>query len=262
MDPLPSASMMPHTEGKPTKRRRTSDSSDTAVEPWSHEEDKLIMNMVAQHGRRWSLIATYLPWRTDNGVRNRWDRLERADKMRSEHGYRCRRCGQLKRGHVCLGISSRPLPSPQQPSPSGGSPTPSTPERSSLIALAQASASASGRFPDEEPVDWQAADASPLGSPASHSNSISHTPSRSPTPPMVAQDVIALPPCPPLPSPYLTATRPSSAPAAAEEISCDSLTKKRSSHRRERSYDAANLLLLFARTALGDPNLGVLREVR
>merc|ERR1711965_198914 len=53
----------------------------------------------------WSKIASHLPGRTDNGVRNRWNRMERAQVLRKARGpaagYRCRRCGEPKRGHIC-----------------------------------------------------------------------------------------------------------------------------------------------------------------
>ena len=59
----------------------------------------------SQHGKRWSKIASHLPGRTDNGVRNRWNRMERAQVLRQRRGpaagYRCRRCGEPKRGHIC-----------------------------------------------------------------------------------------------------------------------------------------------------------------
>jgi len=58
-----------------------------------------------QHGKRWSKIASHLPGRTDNGVRNRWNRMERAQVLKQRRGpaagYRCRRCGEPKRGHIC-----------------------------------------------------------------------------------------------------------------------------------------------------------------
>ena len=88
-------------------------SHDVEVPPlvamWAQEEDLLILHLVAQMGKKWSQIANNLPGRTDNGVRNRWNRLEKAQMIRkqhgTEHGYRCRRCGQPKRGHICPAIS-------------------------------------------------------------------------------------------------------------------------------------------------------------
>ena len=45
-------------------------------------------------------------------VRNRWHRLEKAERQRREaleagrpvEGYRCRKCGHFKKGHMCLGL--------------------------------------------------------------------------------------------------------------------------------------------------------------
>lgn len=79
------------------------------VPMWTVEEDLLILQLVDQHGKRWSKIASHLPGRTDNGVRNRWNRMERAQVLRqsrgAEAGYRCRRCGQPKRGHICAALT-------------------------------------------------------------------------------------------------------------------------------------------------------------
>lgn len=84
------------------------------VPMWTVEEDLLILQLVEQHGKRWSKIAAHLPGRTDNGVRNRWNRMEKAQTLRhrhgAEHGYRCRRCGQPKRGHICAALTQGDMP--------------------------------------------------------------------------------------------------------------------------------------------------------
>ena len=77
---------------------------------WSMEEDLFIMDQVEKFGKRWSKIAAQMPGRTDNGVRNRWNRMEKAQNLREvrgpRYGYRCRRCGQPKRGHTCAALST------------------------------------------------------------------------------------------------------------------------------------------------------------
>lgn len=110
---------------------------DMKTVPWTSSEDKVICEGVEEHGFKWSLISLTLPGRTDNAVRNRWHRLEQARRWREEMqaqyqaasangapinpiampgsaypGYKCRRCGQPKRGHVCPYEDSGGLPLP------------------------------------------------------------------------------------------------------------------------------------------------------
>ena len=52
------------------------------IKEWTFEEDGFILNMVEQHGKRWSMIASCLPGRSDNSVRNRYNRMEQAQSLR------------------------------------------------------------------------------------------------------------------------------------------------------------------------------------
>ena len=101
-----------YDEGRTTRtrgRRPVAARGASIVPMWTVEEDLLILKMVEEHGKRWSKIAAQLPGRTDNGVRNRFNRMEKAQELKStrraDAGYRCRRCGQPKRGHICAALT-------------------------------------------------------------------------------------------------------------------------------------------------------------
>ena len=81
---------------------------------WEPEEDRLIIEMLSQHGPRWAQIVKRLPGRTISSVRNRWQRIERGRRMGStgsETKNRCQWCGQPKRGHVCFARMAPRAPS-------------------------------------------------------------------------------------------------------------------------------------------------------
>lgn len=82
-----------------------SEPAKAAPATWAMEEDLLIMQLVQRHGKQWTKIAKHFPGRSDNSVRNRYNRMQRGDEVRrelgSEHGYRCKLCGLPKRGHIC-----------------------------------------------------------------------------------------------------------------------------------------------------------------
>ena len=96
-------------------------------------EDQLIWRGVQQIGCKWRQIAAMLPGRSDDAVRNRYNRLKEAEAsglVRSDSGepteahatgtvsgggggggggtgtYRCSKCGQLKKNHVCTAIAT------------------------------------------------------------------------------------------------------------------------------------------------------------
>lgn len=73
--------------------------------PWTAAEDHIISEAVARFGCKWHVICTLVPGRTVASVRNRWHRLAKARRSEpvvpTNGSYRCGRCGQPKRGHVC-----------------------------------------------------------------------------------------------------------------------------------------------------------------
>ena len=51
-------------------------SKEPARKSWLESEDQMIVDSVQAMGFRWRLIAGMLPGRSDDSVRNRWNRLQ------------------------------------------------------------------------------------------------------------------------------------------------------------------------------------------
>jgi hypothetical protein len=72
--------------GKQCRERFKNHLDGTVVrQPWSEEEDQKLIDLHAQHGNSWTLIASFFDGKTDNCVKNRWNstikkRLERIEK--------------------------------------------------------------------------------------------------------------------------------------------------------------------------------------
>ena len=52
---------------------------------WTRAEDEVILQGVASFGYKWRRLASMLPNRSDDAVRNRWHRLEEARKHQEQH---------------------------------------------------------------------------------------------------------------------------------------------------------------------------------
>ena len=80
---------------------------------WTPAEDKMILQLYRQEGRKWAKIASCLENRTSASVRNRFLRIEKGARLRAQgvSKNRCAACGQQKLGHVCpVKLSAVPEP--------------------------------------------------------------------------------------------------------------------------------------------------------
>lgn len=56
-------------------------SSKVSHNDFSNDEDQQILRLFNEHGKKWNIIAQYLPGRTGNAVRNRWQWLVKKQKI-------------------------------------------------------------------------------------------------------------------------------------------------------------------------------------
>ena len=66
---------------------------------WEHTEDHMLKCAISKYGNRWKKVAECLAGRTEAMCRNRWQRLHPSKGGQNK----CSTCGELKRGHSCLG---------------------------------------------------------------------------------------------------------------------------------------------------------------
>ncbi|EPQ51731.1 hypothetical protein GLOTRDRAFT_48068 [Gloeophyllum trabeum ATCC 11539] len=71
-----------HVEGRTDDQcaKRWRENLDPAIsrEPWTQEEDKILLEALRVHGQKWNTISTLLPGRASVHCRNRYSRLRRA----------------------------------------------------------------------------------------------------------------------------------------------------------------------------------------
>merc|ERR1719247_563651 len=121
----------PVSSSGPPPLERDNSSGGTNRKEWAVAEDELILECVRHLGCKWRQIASMLPGRSDDAVRNRWNRLKDPANsgvaMRDPNAtgtttaYRCSKCGQLKKNHRCTWVAPPeppPLPTPL-PTPGG-----------------------------------------------------------------------------------------------------------------------------------------------
>lgn len=75
------AELMPHRNMRQCKERWTNYlSPKVSNDPWTEEEDALLVQKYKEHGAKWVRIALSFPKRTDSNVKNRWLVLSRRSK--------------------------------------------------------------------------------------------------------------------------------------------------------------------------------------
>jgi myb proto-oncogene protein len=67
------SSLLPGRVGKQCRERWLNHlNPDLSREPWTPEEDYLLMQLHEKHGNHWSRIASMMPSRAHNAIKNRW----------------------------------------------------------------------------------------------------------------------------------------------------------------------------------------------
>ncbi|KDQ54283.1 hypothetical protein JAAARDRAFT_87523, partial [Jaapia argillacea MUCL 33604] len=71
-----------HVDGRTDDQcaKRWRENLDPAIsrEPWTSEEDKILVEALKQHGQKWNTISALLPGRASVHCRNRFSHLKRA----------------------------------------------------------------------------------------------------------------------------------------------------------------------------------------
>jgi len=82
---------------------------------WRPHEDATILEAVSSIGERWTSISQLLMGRSSDAVRTRFNSLQesllklgRAQMEFIKVGYKCSRCGQLKKKHQCTWEPGQP----------------------------------------------------------------------------------------------------------------------------------------------------------
>ena len=78
-----SAPVVQHSATPIVKATPKQSASTGARSSWSRSEDQAIVNAVREFGPRWCSVATCLPQRTEQAVRNRWNRLQQRARVQA-----------------------------------------------------------------------------------------------------------------------------------------------------------------------------------
>ncbi|OHS93004.1 Myb-like DNA-binding domain containing protein [Tritrichomonas foetus] len=62
-------------------------SPNVSKEPWTQEEDQLLLRKVDEFGKKWALISAFFPRRTDVIIKNRFMRITRVKTKKGEKSF-------------------------------------------------------------------------------------------------------------------------------------------------------------------------------
>ncbi|KAJ7962062.1 MYB transcription factor [Quillaja saponaria] len=77
---------------------------------FSREEERLVIELQAQFGNKWARIATYLPGRTDNDVKNFWSSRQKRLARLLQTSATASKSQKNKRGPICHDLSTLEAP--------------------------------------------------------------------------------------------------------------------------------------------------------
>ena len=80
------------------------------MKEWTPEETIDLLNLVDKHQHSWATIVKHLPHRTVSSCRNRYQRISKHHRTAAKQ--LCRKCGKLRRSHVCIPEQERDQDSP------------------------------------------------------------------------------------------------------------------------------------------------------
>jgi hypothetical protein len=105
------AAILPGRIGKQCRERwRNHLDPDVNRTPWSEEEDRILIELHEAMGNQWVKLAEYLPGRSDNAIKNRWNSTLQKNLEAIRTGTPRKRRGRPPRGDIPRSADDIPKP--------------------------------------------------------------------------------------------------------------------------------------------------------